>query len=133
MQISANLHTTASDAGSLAPPETSSQVSSSTYSGPERHRPPEVGEIVDYRVLRVNVEGKAWLRGYAIHWVVLDQAGNALRWGDGPAAPVGATHGDLTESMRAYNQAIHKPILDGVTGRPIEGPIIRRVPEPQKS
>jgi hypothetical protein len=89
--------------------------------------------LVDYRVLRINVEGKAWLRGYAIHWVVLDETGNAVRWGDAPSAPVGQTHGDLTDSMRAYNQAIHKPVLDGVTGRQVEGPIIRRAGTAQAS
>jgi hypothetical protein len=126
MQTCANSQATASGAGSLPPNETPWSGYSSTFSGSERHRPPSVGEIVDYRMMRITMEGRAWMRGYAIFWVVFDEYGNATRWGEQPSAPVGLTHGDFTDSMRVYNQAIHKPILDWMTGKPIEEPIIRR-------
>lgn len=107
--------------------------SSSEYLGPERHRPPEVGEDVDYRLMRINVEGKPWLRGYAVFWVVFDGDGNASRWGQAPGYPVGTDHAAFLESMRAYSQAIHKPILDSVTGRPVEDPMCRRTGGQQKA
>jgi hypothetical protein len=100
--------------------------SSSTYSGSERHRPPEPGENVDYRVMRMSVEGKAWVRGYAIFWVVFDASGTPTRWGETPCFPLGATHASFIDCFRIYHQAIHKPILDWVSGRSVEDPIIKR-------
>jgi hypothetical protein len=76
--------------------------------------------------MRINVEGKAWLRGYAVFWVVLGDDGTAERWGQAPAFPVGMNHAAFIDAMRSYHQAVHKPVLDATTGRPVEDPICRR-------
>jgi hypothetical protein len=76
--------------------------------------------------MRMTVEGKPWVRSYGIFWVVFDEKGNAMRWGEAPCFPVGANHAGFIDCMRVYNQAIHKPILDWVSGRAVEDPMIRR-------
>jgi hypothetical protein len=76
--------------------------------------------------MRINVDGKPWLRGYAVFWVVMDENGEPVRWGQAPAFPVGMNHGIFVDAMRSYHQAVHKPVLDATNGRPVEDPICKR-------
>jgi hypothetical protein len=76
--------------------------------------------------MRSSIDGQPWIRAYGVHWVVLDEKGDAKRWGESPAFPVGVNHAAFTDSLRCYNQAIHKPVLDAKTGTEVEDPMIRR-------
>lgn len=76
--------------------------------------------------MRASAEGEPWARVYGVYWVVFDEIGAPVRWSEAPSAPVGATHAELLEGMRIYNQAIHKHILDFRTGLIVEDPVISR-------
>jgi hypothetical protein len=76
--------------------------------------------------MRMTVEGKAWVRSYGIFWVVLDEKGTPLRWGEAPCFPVGVNHASFIDCFRIYHQAIHKPILDWGSGRVVEDAMIKR-------
>lgn len=81
----------------------------------------------DYRVMRQDFQtatGCTFL--YSVFWVEYHDNGTLAAWGQSPAYPLGQTGVSLMETIRKYNQAICKPVLDFVTGREVEAPILGR-------